>query len=86
MIESFHNQCYENENNPVFWHGIELNDCESFQSFLSDEVAALHLSAVTGIGFEREDVEAVSEAKLFKERDWLAKEALPTRIQGGHPA
>lgn len=79
---------YEGHDRQVSWRGVSMTDCEDFEKFVSEEVAArLHdeeereefktyLRGVRGTGLGSDALEAVLTAHALEERDWAVCEAL----------
>ena len=87
-MASFIDVVYENQNRQVFWCGVEMTDCEDFNTFMTENVASrlydeeektefeTHLRGLSNTDFGRENLDAILAADTEEGKDWVVGEAI----------
>ena len=70
-MASFIDVVYEDQDRQVLWRGVEMTDCDEFDTFLTKNVASrlydeeentefeMYLKGISNAGFMRENLDAV---------------------------
>ena len=87
-MASFIDVVYENQNRRVFWCGVEMTDCDDFNTFMTENVASrlydeeeqtefeTHLRSLGNTDFARENLDAVLAADTEENEGWVVGEAI----------
>ncbi|EHQ34555.1 hypothetical protein [Methanoplanus limicola] len=87
---------YDDNQQQVIWHGINLEKGASFDSFMANEVASRlhdkegaeefesHLRGLASTEFERDSLRKILEAEIPEEREWAIGEALAEAYLSQH--
>ena len=88
MDSSLSTISYEAQDRQVSWRGVSMADGDSFDSFMTNDVASrlhdeegtnefeAHLRGLANTGFERDSLNEILAAEIPEERDWAIGEAM----------
>ena len=87
-MASFIDVVYEDQDRQVLWCGVEMTDCDEFETFLTKNVASrlydeeentefeMYLKGISNAGFMRENLDAVLAAYAEQIDGWVVGEAM----------
>jgi hypothetical protein len=85
---------YDAQDRQVSWRGVSMADGNSFDSFITNDVASrlhdeegtnefeAHLRGLANTGFERDSLNEILAAEIPEERDWAIGEAMAEAYLG----
>jgi len=88
------NTSYESQNRQVSWRGVSMTDGDTFESFMTNDVASrlhdeegteefeTHLRGLATTGFARKSLDEILAAEVPEERDWAIGEAIAEAYLG----
>jgi len=88
MSVTFATSCYSDQQDPVSWGGFDIQECDEFRNFMSNEVSSrLHdeegitsfeadLRGLATTGFAHQSLSDILNAAADEERDWAVGEAI----------
>ena len=94
MDSSLSTISYEAQDRQVSWRGVSMADGDSFDSFMTNDVASrlhdeegtiefeAHLRGLANTGFERDNLNEILAAEIPEVRDWAIGEAMAEAYLG----
>ena len=85
---------YEEQDRQVSWRGVNMEDGDSFSTFMTNEVASrlydeegaaefeIHLRGLANTGFARDSLNDILAAESLEQRDWAVGEAIAEAYLG----